>query len=52
MLVRGLSIAARLVAANLDALHKEMDFMLKTVDLSIHSWPCPRIFEGWLSREY
>jgi hypothetical protein len=31
----GLGIAARLVATNLDALQKEMDFTLKTVDLAL-----------------
>jgi hypothetical protein len=35
-LVRGLSIAARLVAANLDTLRNEVNFTLKTVDLTLN----------------
>lgn len=35
--VRGLGIAARLVATNLDALQKEMNFTLKTVHLTLNT---------------
>jgi hypothetical protein len=35
-LVGGLGLAARLVAANLDALEKEMNFTLKAVDLTLN----------------
>jgi hypothetical protein len=45
--VRGLGIALRLAAANLEALPKEMNFTLKTVDLTLN--PQTAVSKGILS---